>query len=42
MRGIIVGSANTDLIIHVDKLPALGNTEVGHGFTRGPGGKGAN
>ncbi len=42
MKGIVVGSANTDLIIHVDKLPALGNTEVGHGFTRGPGGKGAN
>ena len=42
MKGIVVGSANTDLIIHVDKLPSLGNTEVGHGFTRGPGGKGAN
>ncbi len=42
MKGVVVGSANTDLIIHVDKLPALGNTEVGHGFTRGPGGKGAN
>ena len=42
MKGIVVGSANTDLIIHVDKLPSLGNTEVGYGFMRGPGGKGAN
>ena len=42
MKGAVVGSANTDLIIHVDKLPSLGNTEVGNSFTRGPGGKGAN
>jgi len=42
MNAIVVGSANTDLIIHVDTLPALGDTEVGYGFKNGPGGKGAN
>jgi ribokinase len=42
MNAIVVGSANTDLIIHVDALPALGDTEVGYGFKNGPGGKGAN
>jgi ribokinase len=42
MRAIVVGSANTDLIIHVDKLPPAGNMRVGGGFKSGPGGKGAN
>lgn len=42
MKAIVVGSANTDLVIHVDSLPALGATEVGRGFMSGPGGKGAN
>lgn len=42
MNAIVVGSANTDLIIHVEMLPALGDTEVGSGFKNGPGGKGAN
>lgn len=42
MKAIVVGSTNTDLIIHVDTLPSAGNTEVGHGFRSAPGGKGAN
>ena len=42
MRAVVVGSANTDLTIHVDELPTPGNTRLGHGFKSGPGGKGAN
>ncbi len=42
MNAIVVGSANTDLIMQVDRLPAAGNTAVAHGFRSGPGGKGAN
>jgi ribokinase len=42
VKAVVVGSANTDLIIHVDALPSAGATEVGHGFKSGPGGKGAN
>lgn len=42
MKAVVVGSANTDLIIHVESLPAVGTTEVGHGFKSGSGGKGAN
>ena len=42
MKAIVVGSANTDLTIHVDSLPSLGSTEVGFGFKSGAGGKGAN
>jgi len=42
MNAIVVGSANTDLVIYVDRLPAEGNTAVGSGFKSGPGGKGAN
>jgi len=42
MKAIVVGSANTDLIIHVNRLPKTGNTEIGYGFKSGPGGKGAN
>jgi len=42
LKAIVVGSANTDLIIHVNNLPSLGNTEVGDSFKSGPGGKGAN
>ncbi|MFW6137546.1 MAG: ribokinase [Spirochaetota bacterium] len=42
MKAIVVGSANTDMIIHVHSLPLLGDTQVGYGYTSGPGGKGAN
>jgi ribokinase len=42
MKAIVVGSANTDLIIHVDELPPAGDMRVGGGFKSGPGGKGAN
>jgi len=42
MKAVVVGSANTDLIIRVENLPALGDTEVGIGFKHVAGGKGAN
>jgi ribokinase len=42
MQAIIVGSANTDLIIKVDEVPRPGQTRIGSGFGSGPGGKGAN
>jgi len=42
MNAVVVGSVNTDLVIRVDRLPAVGNTAIGHGFKSGPGGKGAN
>jgi ribokinase len=42
MHAIIVGSANTDLIIKVDEVPRPGQTRIGSGFGSGPGGKGAN
>lgn len=42
MRAVVVGSANTDLIMRVDSLPEPGHTAVGGGFRSGPGGKGAN
>jgi ribokinase len=42
MKAVIVGSANTDLIIQVDELPPPGDTGLGRDFRSGPGGKGAN
>lgn len=42
MNAVVVGSANTDLIMQVDRLPAAGNTALGRDFISGPGGKGAN
>jgi ribokinase len=42
MNALVVGSANTDLVIQVGRLPDEGNTVVGSGFRSGPGGKGAN
>ena len=39
---LVIGSANADLVIHSKKLPALGETVIGGGFSVGAGGKGLN
>jgi ribokinase len=38
----VVGSINVDLVAHLDRLPRPGETLSAHGFSRRPGGKGAN
>lgn len=42
MSVLVIGSANSDLIIQVDKLPKNGETVLGKNFTTVSGGKGAN
>ena len=39
---IVIGSANTDLVIAADRFPRPGETLLGHGFMTNHGGKGAN
>lgn len=39
---LVIGSINMDLVIRTDKLPAMGETLNGKGFSTVPGGKGAN
>jgi ribokinase len=39
---IIVGSANTDMVVKADKLPLPGETKLGGNFFMNAGGKGAN
>lgn len=39
---LVVGSANTDMVIRVEKFPAPGETLSGHNFLLNAGGKGAN
>jgi ribokinase/non-canonical purine NTP pyrophosphatase (RdgB/HAM1 family) len=39
---VVVGSANQDLVSTAPKVPALGETILGHEFMTGSGGKGAN
>ena len=39
---LVIGSANIDLTIHTDRMPKLGETVTGHGFSMNSGGKGAN
>lgn len=41
-RIVVVGSANTDLIVKVPSIPAPGETVLGGDLARAPGGKGAN
>ncbi|MDG2028132.1 MAG: ribokinase [Acidimicrobiales bacterium] len=38
----VVGSANLDLVVEVDRVPLVGETVLGGDLTRIPGGKGAN
>ena len=42
MKIVVVGSVNLDLVAHVHRLPAPGETITGAAFERVPGGKGAN
>jgi len=42
MSVIVVGSLNVDVVTHVPRLPAPGETVAGTRFSRRPGGKGAN
>lgn len=39
---LVVGSINVDYVINTDRLPKLGETITGHGFSMNFGGKGAN
>lgn len=39
---LVIGSANIDLTIQTDRMPKLGETVAGHGFSMNSGGKGAN
>lgn len=41
-RVIVVGSSNTDLVVHCDKLPGAGETVLGGDMLTFAGGKGAN
>lgn len=41
-RVTVLGSANMDLVVSVDRAPRLGETLIGHAFRTVPGGKGAN
>jgi len=39
---VVVGSANTDMVVQVDAIPRLGETVLGGKFVKTQGGKGAN
>lgn len=39
---LVIGSANTDIVIHTDKMPILGETYTGKDFSVNAGGKGLN
>ncbi len=39
---VVLGNANVDLTTYVEHAPAEGETVIGHDFTIGMGGKGAN
>lgn len=41
-RMVVIGSANVDLVVHVDRHPGPGETVLGGDLRRSPGGKGAN
>lgn len=41
-RVLVIGSANTDLVIHTDQMPVLGQTLTGGKFSVNAGGKGLN
>jgi ribokinase len=39
---VVVGSLNLDLVVHVERIPSVGETIQGRSFQTHPGGKGAN
>ena len=39
---LVIGSANTDLVVQTERLPSPGETVLGGTFFTAPGGKGAN
>lgn len=39
---LVAGSANLDFVVHADRIPAPGETVLGHSLATHPGGKGAN
>jgi ribokinase len=41
-RVVVFGSSNTDMTVRLPRLPAPGQTVLGHSFLTTPGGKGAN
>jgi ribokinase len=41
-RVVVFGSSNTDMTVRLPRLPAPGQTMLGHSFLTSPGGKGAN
>lgn len=42
MKFVVIGSINTDLVINTDRVPKIGETISGCGFSTNCGGKGAN
>ncbi|MBI3977491.1 MAG: ribokinase [Chloroflexi bacterium] len=42
MSIVVVGGANQDLLVHVERFPVPGETVVGSEYLQAPGGKGAN
>lgn len=42
MNIVVIGSINTDLVISTGRMPAIGETIKGNGFSVNCGGKGAN
>lgn len=42
MKIVVVGSANMDMVMRTDRIPAIGETMKGEGFFLSAGGKGAN
>ena len=42
MNILVIGSANADLVIATEQMPALGETVSGHDFAVNAGGKGLN
>src|SRR5690349_8842084 len=41
-RLVVIGSANMDLVVKTDRIPAPGETVLGGAFVTAPGGKGGN